>query len=231
MSDVFSLWCHYCGRFCQHSTAEHFCKQCHTRPAKRKFCSRSCYERTRYRKHYTKRRLLAQRYYYTRVSKTPAVTVCQTCGKNFIPKRGGMKFCGVRCNNNASRKRFYDRHKRKPVHPFHCRFCGKLCVPKSGRDKKKFCSTRCLLYQWRVRSPEIRKAINDRHSRKLIKTLGDSYIRRLLKNSGVTPTTENMQALREQVRQHRMYVRAFKAARIFSMLNVGRMLKSYGARK
>lgn len=227
---TFSNWCNYCGRFTTHGTREHFCIQCHVRPARRQFCSDRCYYRDRYLRHYSKRRIASQRRYYTLVRPLKMRThTCQwpRCGRQFESVRRHHKFCSVLCSNKSATLTFYNRHKRKPVQPFQCP-CGTWVRPRDGRGRKIYCSDKCTAHYVHLRfvhnNRQVVNEISSRSGYKARLLLRDSYVARLLRRDGITPTPRLIQITRQRIRLHR-------SQRIFSLLNAASAIKRHGARK
>jgi hypothetical protein len=92
-------WCHYCGRFCNHSTAEHFCLNCHSRPRRKKFCSQQC----------------AAHYSYRTTNPVRLVQFKCKCGRQQTRKATSEppKYCSAKCRSLFQGRSYRPRHRQK----------------------------------------------------------------------------------------------------------------------
>lgn len=213
-------WCHYCGKFSEHTTREHFCIQCCVRKARRQFCSDRCRYRHRYLKHYSKRRLAIVRRYYQKHPNHTHQCRWPKCGKLFVSRLSVHKYCSNRCSNLAAVKRYCDKYRRKTPIPFTCP-CGKHVVPKDAL-LRKYCSKRCgykfNTRRFKMNKPHVVKQINSRSGKRRRKLLADSYVKRLLKQYRIPVTVENIEVARQRVQRHRIVLSAKRSQRVFSIL-------------
>lgn len=102
------------------------------------FCCRKCSDTY-------KRRMWKLKKDAEALKNKPAPVVCAMCGKKFIPKRRGIKYCSKECKDEAGRTRA--RHYSHEHYSFiskevRCRQCGNIFLTKYKGDKF-FCSEAC----------------------------------------------------------------------------------------
>jgi len=68
------------------------------------------------------------------------------CGRAFVPKKEGQKFCIGRCRNNANSKLTFQRHRQKPeAKDVRCRGCRELFTidPRRRGPDQAYCTHAC----------------------------------------------------------------------------------------